>query len=113
MSKRSNPALIGAFIVGAIVLAVAGVLVFGSGRFLKQTDRYVIFFGGSVKGLDIGAPVSVRGVRIGSVSDVVLLIDQKTKDVNIKVVVEIERTRPSNRSRKAHAKYTASCSSAG
>jgi paraquat-inducible protein B len=91
MSKRANPALIGAFIVGAIILAVAGVLVFGSGRFLKQTDRYVIFFGGSVKGLDIGAPVSIRGVRVGSVSDVVLLIDRATKEVNIKVVVEIER----------------------
>ena len=34
MSKQANKTVIGAFVVGAIALVVAGVLIFGSGRFL-------------------------------------------------------------------------------
>lgn len=91
MSKKANPALVGAFIVGAIVLTVAAVVIFGSGKFLKKTNTFVIFFGGSVKGLDVGAPVNIRGVRIGNVSDIILLVNHQTLAVNIEVVVEIER----------------------
>ena len=37
MSKKTNKTLIGAFVVGAIALVVAGVLIFGSGKFLRKT----------------------------------------------------------------------------
>ena len=36
MSKKSSPTLIGIFVVGALVLAVAGILLFGSGKFFKE-----------------------------------------------------------------------------
>ena len=35
MSKRASPTAIGAFVAGAVVLIVAGVLVFGSGQFSR------------------------------------------------------------------------------
>ena len=82
--------MIGSFTVGAINLAVAAVVTFGSDRFLKKTQSFVVFFDGSVKGLDIGAPVSFRGVRVGSVSDVVLLVDPVSGELNIKVIVDLE-----------------------
>lgn len=70
MGKKANPALIGGFVVGAIVLAVAGLLVFGSGKMFKHTFKFVCFFPGAVDGLNVGAPVRFKGVEIGSVTDI-------------------------------------------
>ena len=36
----------------------------------ERTLYYVTFFNGSVRGLDVGAPVEYKGIRIGSVADV-------------------------------------------
>jgi paraquat-inducible protein B len=58
MSKQANKTLIGAFVVGAIVLAVAGILVFGSGDFFSVRPMFVMYFEGSVSGLNVGAPVT-------------------------------------------------------
>ena len=91
MSKKANPTMIGGFVVGAVVLVVLGAVIFGSGKFFKPLDRYVAFFDGSVKGLDVGAPVSIRGVRIGNVSDVVLDVDPETLEAYIRVYMDVER----------------------
>jgi paraquat-inducible protein B len=69
MAKEANKTLIGLFVVGAIVLLIVALVVFGGGRFFKSTERYVAFFDESVKGLSVGAPVMFRGVRIGKVDD--------------------------------------------
>jgi paraquat-inducible protein B len=69
MAKQANKTMIGLFVVGAIVLLVAAIVLLGSGRYFKETHRYVAFFEGSVKGLAVGAPVMFRGVRIGKVED--------------------------------------------
>lgn len=93
MSKQANKTLIGAFVVGAIALVVAGVLIFGSGRFLSEKAPFVLYFDGSVKGLNIGAPVVFRGVEVGSVTDILLVSDQAKMDLSIPVFIEIEPNR--------------------
>ena len=60
MSKEVNRIAIGGFVVGAIGLAILAILVFGSGRFFQQKTIQVLFFEGSVQGLNIGAPVKFR-----------------------------------------------------
>lgn len=90
MSKKANPARIGAFVVGAVALVVAGILVFGSGRFFKEVHRYVAYFEGSVKGLNVGAPVVFRGVRIGQVTNIGLQLNTEDLSVWIPVHFEIE-----------------------
>ena len=72
MSKRSNPAVIGGFVIGAVALAITGVAVFGSGRLFRHTKTYVMYFDGDVNGLNVGAPVKFKGVPIGVVADVLL-----------------------------------------
>jgi paraquat-inducible protein B len=67
MSKPANKTLIGAFVVGAVALAVAAIVLFGSGRFFKDMDQWVAIFPGSVKGLNVGSPVVFRGVQVGQV----------------------------------------------
>ena len=92
MSKPVNPMAIGGFTVGALVLLVAGLLIFGGGQiFNADKIRFVIFFDSSLNGLEVGAPVKMQGVKIGMVTDIKLEIDPKTAKVYKPVVVEIDR----------------------
>ena len=90
MSKKASTTVIGAFVLGAIVLAVACVMVLGSGKFLRKTQKFVMFFDGSVKGLQIGAPVVLRGVKLGEVTDIVLQFDPDHMTMSIPVYAEID-----------------------
>ena len=93
MGKKANPKLIGAFVVGAIILVVAGVLTFGTGQFFAERRAFVVFFEGSLSGLGVGAPVTFRGIKIGSVIDLQVQLDTKTMTGRIPVYIEFERDR--------------------
>lgn len=88
MSQRSNPTLIGAFVFGAMLLIVAGILIFTGNNFFVTKPRYVMYFEGSVYGLQIGAPVVFRGVQIGSVQRIDLRYDAGRRQLVIPVIVE-------------------------
>lgn len=68
--RRASPVLIGAFVLGAVALATGIVVVWGAGRFFRQTATMVSYFSGSVNGLNVGAPVKFHGVQIGSVTQI-------------------------------------------
>src|SRR5215470_9594572 len=70
MSMRASPTLIGAFVLGACVLLVGGLLLWGGTAMFKPKYRVVMYFDASVTGLQKGAPVLMRGVRVGEVTDV-------------------------------------------
>jgi paraquat-inducible protein B len=66
MGRKANPALIGAFVIGALALAVIGVVVLGSGRFFRETVQCVVYIDSTKNGLHVGAPVvQGRGDRCG------------------------------------------------
>jgi phospholipid/cholesterol/gamma-HCH transport system substrate-binding protein len=90
VSKPVNKTVLGGFVVAAIGLFVAAILVFGSGQFFKKTELRVMYFDGSVKGLDVGAPVLFRGVKVGQVKKISLHWDVAKKDLDIPVIVEYE-----------------------
>ena len=90
MSKEANNKLIGVFVVGAIMLVVAGVMLFGSGKWLKPQSKFVLFFDGSVKGLGIGAPVDFKGVKVGSVASIRIVLDKKDQSLRIPVFIELD-----------------------
>jgi paraquat-inducible protein B len=91
MSKPANKKVIGAFVVVGLALAVAAIVVFGSGKFFSQQDSYVTYFEGSVKGLRVGAPVVFRGVTIGEVVDMMILTDRQKRSFEIPVIIKVER----------------------
>lgn len=93
MGKRVNPALIGAFVLGAIALAVVALLVWGSGRFFEKAYNYVCYFPGSVNGLNLGAPVKFRGVQVGEVTDVRLRYKQVRGDPRVPVFLKLDEDR--------------------
>jgi len=91
MSKKANKTAIGGFVVGALALIVVGVLIFGSGKFLTERETYVMYFEGSVKGLNVGAPLVFRGVKIGSVTNILLVANTDDLSFTIPVFVETQR----------------------
>lgn len=91
--KRIDPRVIGSFVVGAVILSVAGLLFFGPGGFLSETRSYVIYFDSSVKGLNVGSPVRFRGVKIGQVKEINVRVRPSDFEFNIPVVIEIEPSR--------------------
>ncbi len=93
MGKKANPAVIGGFVAGAIALAVAGLFVFGSGEFLKEKLPWVSYFPGSVDGLQVGAPVTFKGVKIGQVTDIKIVVDARDDSVRIPVLWDLQPDR--------------------
>jgi paraquat-inducible protein B len=90
MSKPVNKTLIGVFVLGAVTLGVVAVLIFGSGKFFAPVKKFVMFFEGSVKGLNVGAPVIFRGVKVGEVTGIQLRFDPKRLTTVIPVYVDID-----------------------
>jgi len=89
MSKKSNPTLIGAFVVGAAVLLAVGVALFGGSELFAKRHIYVAYFTENTQGLGVGANVMINGVRIGYVSGVALLVDAGTFESKTEVTFEI------------------------
>ena len=90
---KANPKAIGAFVVGGIGLLILGLITFGSFTFFEKRLPIVMFFDGDLSGLDVGAPLVFRGVRIGTVTGVTLYFNSKTRSVQIPVSAEIEPER--------------------
>ena len=90
--SKANPAVVGGFVVGAIALIVIGLLVFGGSGWFAQRQKYIAYFPGSVKGLQVGAPVDFRGVTIGQVTSVKVLFNPKEVNARIPVMMEFDPT---------------------
>lgn len=91
--KRVDPRIIGGFVIGAIILGVAGLIFFGPGGLLSETRLYVLHFGSSVKGLNAGSPVRFRGVKVGQVKEINVRLRTSDLVFHIPVVIEIEPAR--------------------
>ncbi len=93
MTRQTSSVMIGAFVVGAVLLAVAAVVVLSGGRFWSRATSYVAYFDGSLDGLDVGAPVTFNGVRIGSVAAIRVVIEADGTSIHTPVVFDIDARR--------------------
>ena len=92
MSKKANPVLVGSFVLGALGLIIAAIIILGNIKLKDNRLRCIAYFTGSLYGLDIGAPVTFRGVAIGRVSQIRILYDDAQKNYAIPVYIDIEQT---------------------
>lgn len=91
--NKASPKLIGGFTVIAVLLAVVAVVIFGSGRFFKKQETLVAFFEGSLIGLRVGAPVTLQGVQIGTVSNIWVEVQEDHVTFRTPVFLEIDLSR--------------------
>jgi paraquat-inducible protein B len=67
---------VGLFVLAGIALAVATILVVGGGRLFSRPVLMESVFDESVQGLDVGAPVKLRGVKLGTVRWIGFVADE-------------------------------------
>lgn len=93
MIRKASPTLIGAFVIGAILIILAGVILLGGHSFFQDKTTCVTYFEEGIAGLDIGARVELGGVRVGTVTDIKIVFDENNKEVRRPVAFQLEHSR--------------------
>ena len=89
MSQKANPTLIGAFVFGAIVIAIGAVLFFGSANLFAKKQLFETYFQQTVNGLGVGSNVKYKGVTVGKVTKVQLKFQGAGEAPIVRVLYEI------------------------
>ena len=90
MPKKPNKKMIGIFTIISIITFITILIMFSSIKTFKlKDDQLVMFFNESINGLNIGSPVSFRGVEIGQVSKIELIPNKDKKGFSIPVFVKL------------------------
>jgi len=103
MNQQAHYFKIGLFVLGATAIAVLGIIVLGAGKWFERSAMVETYFYESVQGLEVGAPVRLRGVRVGRVESIRLareeygvIFDPKTDSFPYRGLVVIRMSvRPS------------------
>jgi paraquat-inducible protein B len=90
--KKVNPTALGLFLVIGLAFAVGGVVLFSSGTLFHTRVKYIVYFDGSLDGLNAGAPLKYRGVTVGRVEEVLIRRNQAEDDFAMPVIIGIDRT---------------------
>ncbi len=89
MAKPVNTVAIGAFVSGALILVFTLLFYVGNQGFGREYSEGLLVFNGSVRGLNVGAPVALKGVQIGEVTDIYVVVNKDSFDVVTPVEVRI------------------------
>ncbi len=81
MSAPTNHWKLGAFVVGAVVLGGSVAVLLAAQTMQVATVSNTSYFDESVTGLEVGSPVSFRGVKIGNVSAIDIAPDRRHVEV--------------------------------
>ena len=90
MSKKSNPTVIGGFVIGAVALLVVAVALFGGADLFAPRSTVVAYFVEDTKGLRVGSNVVMNGVRVGQVSGMSLIVDRENFESVVEVTMDIQ-----------------------
>ncbi len=90
---RANPTAIGAFLIGAIIITVVGTAMLAGTTWFTNRTTFVSFFQETVNGLEEGAPVKFQGAPVGTVSKVLVQIDERDKTFQVQVEYEVDLKR--------------------
>lgn len=89
--KTANSTALGLFVVIGLAFVVGGVLLFSSGTLFHSEQKYILYFDGSLAGLNRGAPVKFRGVTVGKVEEVLIRHNQASDDFVMPVIIAVDK----------------------
>jgi paraquat-inducible protein B len=90
---RANPKIVGGFIIGGMLLLLLAIGSLVSGKFFTRSTTFVSFFPESVRGLQIGSPVTFRGVPLGQVTGIEAFMNSRETGIDIEVTFEVNLER--------------------
>jgi paraquat-inducible protein B len=90
MSRRASPTLIGAFVLGAVCLAILTILLVAGGDWFQTRRQVIMYFDGAANGLQVGAPVVFLGVKVGTVKQIQLGLDVSSEHFLVPVKAELD-----------------------
>ena len=93
MDRDANYVAVGAFVLLVIAMAGSFVYWYTAQRDIIATQRYEIYFQGTVSGLSPGSPVRYLGVDVGKVARIG--IDPQRRD-RVQVIADIDTSAPIN-----------------
>jgi paraquat-inducible protein B len=111
---RANPKVVGGFIIGGTLLLLLAIASLVSGKFFTHSTTLVSFFPESVRGLQIGSPVTFRGVPLGQVTAIEAYMVHKDGGIDIEVTYQVNLDRihdPAGTVRELRAKSPAEAAS--
>jgi len=79
---------LGFFVLAGLAIALIAIVTIGVRSMHKDVGLYVSYFDESVQGLEVGAPIKFRGVRIGMVEQIVVAPDHR--HVEVESAIEID-----------------------
>lgn len=85
---NANPKLVGAFVLGGIVLLIAASVFLSSSELFTPKRIFVAYFQQSVNGLNVGAPIKFRGIPIGEVLEIEGVFDPDTGNMIPRLTME-------------------------
>jgi paraquat-inducible protein B len=91
MKTKVSPTIVGAFVIGAMILGVVALLSFGGINFFAKPQRFLVYFDEPISGLDLGSQVKLRGVRVGRVTSLNIRYDDKANRSVVAVVCELSK----------------------
>lgn len=70
MSAQVNPVKLGLFVLLALGLLMAGLLILGGNTLWRERVLVETYLNESAQGLDVGSAVKMRGVRVGNIEEI-------------------------------------------
>ena len=91
MSQKANFFKLGLFVILALGLGAAFLIIFGAGQFFKKELLVETCFNESVQGLSVGSEVKYKGIQIGSVKSITSAAGTyKTKSDYVLVIIALQ-----------------------
>lgn len=90
MPNAHKSAIVGGFILSGLALGIAAILLFSASHLFNPVVQAVVYFQGSVANLDVGAPVTFRGVKVGTVTKVSVSLNMSDLTARIPIYLELD-----------------------
>ncbi|MBE9526388.1 MAG: MCE family protein [Proteobacteria bacterium] len=92
-NNKTNPALIGSFILVSVGLMSVIILYYSANLFSNNKQTYNIMLRTNTAGLDIGSPVVLQGVKIGKVTNIIVGFNKNLDQFEVQVSIIIDRNK--------------------